>query len=129
VDRHETDLVGINDITRVLLVYTCQQGVYPRGHVLPLRLPLLSYSSINSKPDQSRAPDHRKLAFSGKKKIVLVSLQYFLTMSEPDGESQRPRLLGHVQLETKIESSNLSRNMDDINFSCVLGSLIGPFLI
>jgi hypothetical protein len=34
------DLVGINVITRVLLVYTCQQGVYPRGHVLPLRLPL-----------------------------------------------------------------------------------------
>jgi hypothetical protein len=36
---HETDLVAINDITRVLSVYTCQQGVYPRGHVLPLRLP------------------------------------------------------------------------------------------
>jgi hypothetical protein len=31
---HATDLVGINDITRVLLVYTCQQGVHPRGHVL-----------------------------------------------------------------------------------------------
>jgi hypothetical protein len=36
----ETDLVGIHYITRVLLVYTCQQGMYPRGHVLPLRLPL-----------------------------------------------------------------------------------------
>jgi hypothetical protein len=36
---HATDLVGINDITLVLLVYSCQQGVYPRGHVLPLRLP------------------------------------------------------------------------------------------
>jgi hypothetical protein len=36
---HATDLVEINDITRVLLVYTCQQGVYPRGHVLPLRPP------------------------------------------------------------------------------------------
>jgi hypothetical protein len=35
---HATDLIGINDITRVLLVYTCQQGVYPRGHVIPLRL-------------------------------------------------------------------------------------------
>jgi hypothetical protein len=34
-----TDLVAINDITRVLLVYSCQQGVCPRGHVLPLRLP------------------------------------------------------------------------------------------
>jgi hypothetical protein len=34
-----TDLVAINGITRVLLVYSCQQGVYPRGHVLPLRLP------------------------------------------------------------------------------------------
>jgi hypothetical protein len=32
VDMHATDLVGINGITRVLLVYTCQQGVYPRGH-------------------------------------------------------------------------------------------------
>jgi hypothetical protein len=40
MDMHATDLVGINDITRVLLVYTCQQGVYPRGHVLPLRLPM-----------------------------------------------------------------------------------------
>jgi hypothetical protein len=39
VDTHATDLVGINGITRVLLVYSCQQGVYPRGHVLPLRLP------------------------------------------------------------------------------------------
>jgi hypothetical protein len=37
---HATDLVGINGITRVLLVYTCQQGVYPRGHVLALRLPM-----------------------------------------------------------------------------------------
>jgi hypothetical protein len=36
---HATDLVGINGITRALLVYTCQQGVYPRGHVHPLRLP------------------------------------------------------------------------------------------
>jgi hypothetical protein len=36
---HATDLVGINGNTRVLLAYTCQQGVYPRGHVLPLRLP------------------------------------------------------------------------------------------
>jgi hypothetical protein len=33
------DLVGTNGITRVLSVYACQQGVYPRGHVLPLRLP------------------------------------------------------------------------------------------
>jgi hypothetical protein len=35
---HVMDLLGINGITRVLLVYTCQQGVYPRGHVQPLRL-------------------------------------------------------------------------------------------
>jgi hypothetical protein len=40
VDMHATDLVGTNGITRVLSVYTCQQGVYPRGHVLPLVLPL-----------------------------------------------------------------------------------------
>jgi hypothetical protein len=34
---HAADLVGTNGITQVLLVHTCQQGVYPRGHVLPLR--------------------------------------------------------------------------------------------
>jgi hypothetical protein len=34
MDMHAVDLVEINGITRVLLVYTCQQGVYPRGHVL-----------------------------------------------------------------------------------------------
>jgi hypothetical protein len=34
VDMHATDLVAINGITRVLSVYSCQQGVYPRGHVL-----------------------------------------------------------------------------------------------
>jgi hypothetical protein len=39
MDMHATDLVGINGITRVLLVHTCQQGVYPRGHAVPLRLP------------------------------------------------------------------------------------------
>jgi hypothetical protein len=39
VDMHATDLVAINGITRVLSVDSCQQGVYPRGHVLPLRLP------------------------------------------------------------------------------------------
>jgi hypothetical protein len=39
VDMHATGLVRINGITRVLLVYTCQQGVCPRGYVLPLRLP------------------------------------------------------------------------------------------
>jgi hypothetical protein len=43
---HATDLVGINYITRVLLVYTCQQGVYPRGHVLPLRLTPYIHSLI-----------------------------------------------------------------------------------
>jgi hypothetical protein len=36
---YATDLVGINGITRVLLVYTCQRGAYPRGHVVSLRLP------------------------------------------------------------------------------------------
>jgi hypothetical protein len=47
VDMHATDLVGINGITRVLLVYTCQQGVYPRGHVLPLRLPVIKTVQLN----------------------------------------------------------------------------------
>jgi hypothetical protein len=42
---HATDLVEINGITRVLLVYTCHQGVYLRGHVLPLRLPVKGSTS------------------------------------------------------------------------------------
>jgi hypothetical protein len=46
VDMHATDLVGINGITPVLSVYTCQQGVYPRGHVLPLRLPRVLLESL-----------------------------------------------------------------------------------
>jgi hypothetical protein len=33
---HAMDQVGINGITQALLVYTCQQGVYPQGHVLAL---------------------------------------------------------------------------------------------
>jgi hypothetical protein len=37
MDMQATDLVGINGITRVLLVYTCQQSEYPRCQVLPLR--------------------------------------------------------------------------------------------
>jgi hypothetical protein len=45
---HATDLVGINGITRVLLAYTCQQGVYPRGHVLPPSLPLIIYARVIS---------------------------------------------------------------------------------
>jgi hypothetical protein len=49
VDIHATDLIGINGITRVLLAYTCQQGVYPRGHVLPLQL-LISYIKSKSVP-------------------------------------------------------------------------------
>jgi hypothetical protein len=52
VDMHATDLVGINGITRVLLVYSRQQGVYPRGHVLPLRVPhlgLLRFNVINQR--------------------------------------------------------------------------------
>jgi hypothetical protein len=47
VDTHAKDVVGINGIARVLLVYTCQQGVHPRGHVLPLRLPTISITSQN----------------------------------------------------------------------------------
>jgi hypothetical protein len=43
---HATYLVGINDITLVLLVYTCQQGVYPRDHVPRLRLPHLADSVV-----------------------------------------------------------------------------------
>jgi hypothetical protein len=47
VDMQAMDLVGINYVTRVLLVYTCQQGVYPRGHVLPLRLPYTNIEEVN----------------------------------------------------------------------------------
>jgi hypothetical protein len=61
VDMHATDLVGINGITKVLLVYTCQQGTYPRGHVLPLRLPhsatlaksLRTLGPMNTLPSES----------------------------------------------------------------------------
>jgi hypothetical protein len=49
VDMHATDLVRINNITWVLLVYTCQQGVYPRGHVRPLRIPQASSSRTNNR--------------------------------------------------------------------------------
>jgi hypothetical protein len=49
VHMHAKDLVGINSITRVLLAYTCQQGEYPRGHVLPLRLPVIKTLKINSR--------------------------------------------------------------------------------
>jgi hypothetical protein len=45
---YATDLVGINGITQVLLVYTCQQGVYPRGHILPLLLPPGSISQAEA---------------------------------------------------------------------------------
>jgi hypothetical protein len=48
MDMHATDLVGINGITPVLLVYSCQQGVYPRGHVLPLRLTSIDYILCNT---------------------------------------------------------------------------------
>jgi hypothetical protein len=45
---HATDLAGIHVITRVLLVYTCQQGVYPRGHVLLLQLPVRQTATTKS---------------------------------------------------------------------------------
>jgi hypothetical protein len=62
---HATDLVALNDITRVLLVYSCQQGVYPRGHVLPLRLTIVHI-------------DHKifmhSVKFSEKMAIISLSL-------------------------------------------------------
>jgi hypothetical protein len=39
VDLHASDLVGIDGITRVLIVHIPQQDVCPRGHTLPLWLP------------------------------------------------------------------------------------------
>jgi hypothetical protein len=41
------DLVVINGITQILLVYTCKQGVYPRGHLLPIQLPLWTLVMLN----------------------------------------------------------------------------------
>jgi hypothetical protein len=40
VDVHASDLVGINGITRDLIVHIHQQDVYSRGHILPLWPPL-----------------------------------------------------------------------------------------
>jgi hypothetical protein len=54
---HAMDLVGINGITRVLLAYTCQQGVYPRGQVLPLRLPLSLCHTESSRRYRNITPD------------------------------------------------------------------------
>jgi hypothetical protein len=48
---HVADLVGIIGITGVLLVYTCQQGVCPRGHVLPLRLPVSVSTAVQLPPN------------------------------------------------------------------------------
>jgi hypothetical protein len=55
VDMHATDLVGINGITRVLLVHTCQQGVYPRDHVLPLRLPFSNHMKAKCRVGECKA--------------------------------------------------------------------------
>jgi hypothetical protein len=35
VDVHASDLVGIDGITRVLIVHIPEQNVCPRGHILP----------------------------------------------------------------------------------------------
>jgi hypothetical protein len=42
VDVHASDLVGIDCITRVLIVHIPQQDVCPRGHILPLWPPFPS---------------------------------------------------------------------------------------
>jgi hypothetical protein len=39
MDVHASDLVGIDGITRVLIVHIPQQDVCPRGHILPLGPP------------------------------------------------------------------------------------------
>jgi hypothetical protein len=43
VDVHASDLVGIDGITRVLIVHIPQQDVCPRGHILPLWRPRGTY--------------------------------------------------------------------------------------
>ena len=40
MDIHVWDLVGINDISWVLLVHRCQQAVHPQDNILPLWPPL-----------------------------------------------------------------------------------------
>ena len=45
MDMHVWDLVGTSGITRILLICTCQQGVYPRGHPTPLASNALIYNS------------------------------------------------------------------------------------
>jgi hypothetical protein len=63
VDMHSSDLVEINDVTRVLIAYTCQQGVYPRGHVLTLRLPLIQYNTQNAVRIGLDYSTHERCAF------------------------------------------------------------------
>jgi hypothetical protein len=46
VDVHASDLVGINGITRVLVVHIHQQDVHPRGHILPLWTPQILHNLI-----------------------------------------------------------------------------------
>jgi hypothetical protein len=59
VDKHATDLVGINDITRVLLVYTCQQGVCPPGLVLPIdNMRITLYNNVPQLADRAKASLH-----------------------------------------------------------------------
>jgi hypothetical protein len=46
VDVHASDLVGIDGITRVLIVHISQQDVCPRGHILPLQLSSYSEETV-----------------------------------------------------------------------------------
>jgi hypothetical protein len=72
VDMYATDLIGINYITRVLLVYICQQGVYPRGHVLLLRLPCVT-NTVLKEPKAKAIPLHATEALGGERRYSSYS--------------------------------------------------------
>jgi hypothetical protein len=75
---HAADLVGINGITRVLLVYICQQGVYSRGHVLPLRLPR---QGITSPPPHQKKTINSLLTEIAYVQYLLEHITYLKLLS------------------------------------------------
>jgi hypothetical protein len=98
---HATDLVGINGITRVLLVYTCQQGVYPRRHVLPLRLPSTTLSTTNpTRADSGSNLGHRcersatnRLSHGIVWHLVMGTVGYFAGGRQPGHEADHVALI------------------------------------
>jgi hypothetical protein len=75
VVMHTTELVRMNDITRVLLVYSCQQGLYPRGNVLPFRLPDVRFFTWNVRRLYRSGSLKTVARDLGKYKLDLVGVQ------------------------------------------------------